>query len=193
MSKTNAATLNDAWSPEVATGVRLRTSTPTTSGYTRVRTIIENRTAIVRTRAAALDAKGELAALPDTRQIDPYEHTPEQVQLRTQRLCACPVCELSGACWLCGGCGRVEAWIEILVTQRQHVSVSGEGAALERHEAVADPRDFERSAWPNPLLHEALYRTVPDEFAESLLPLLKRANERIVRVHVQTFVPPRLP
>ena len=66
--------------------------------------------------------------------------------------------------------------------------VSGEGSARDRHPEVASPDDFDRTEWPNQMVHQAWYRNVPVHLTQSMHPHLDSRSDRVVWLLVQTFV-----
>lgn len=181
-----APTAADVWGPEANTGVRRRIAE---SGYTRVRYIVEHRQAVLRTRPASANAHGTILPLPDPQSVNSFDNAPQHIPVRTLRLSLCPACQTPGSsCWVCCGSSLVEAWIEILATQRHDVVVSGSGAARERHVDVGVPADFDRTEWPNQLVHQTWYRRVPNQLAANLRPTLDRDHDRVLWVQVQVFV-----
>lgn len=182
----NEWTANE-WPEEEGSGVRA-ISPDARSGYTRVRYVLESRSAVLELRAASPDAPGPLAPLPDARRTDVMDPNLETLPHRTFAVSACPMCAGAGDdCVLCLGCGRVEAWVFVRVLREYRVRVHGEGPARERHHGVADPADFERSEFPNTLVHQAWYRSVPSQLAANLRVTLA-PHERVQFVQVQVFV-----
>lgn len=176
---------------EVASGVRI-VGTPvagsiTQTGYTRVRYVIEARSAVLELHPSN-NASAPLAPLPDTRQVDVNAADPVQVARDSRVVCACPACSEPGeSCSVCAGAGRVDAWIGIRQSRHYHVVVQGEGPARQRHPHVNEAADFDRNEYPNTLVHQAWYAGVPAQLAPSLRPQLK-PNERVQFVHVQVFI-----
>ena len=180
-----AQPVTDEWAPETGSGVRavLR------SGYTRVRYVLETRSTVLEMRPAPASDEGPLAPLPDTGAIDAYDPAAHTIPERTLVVCACPACAQPGyACDVCLGSGRIDAWITVRSVRHSQVVVHGAGPARDRHEAVALAEDFDRGDWPNQLVHQAWYRSVPAQLAHALHPRLNPRTDRVQWAHVQVFV-----
>lgn len=175
---------HDEWAPEAGSGVRPVLQ----SGYTRVRYVLESRAAVLELRSAAPQPLALLSPLPDPRRVDIDGAHVDTLPARTHALCTCPACTGPGeACRVCFGSATVEAWVSVRSSRRHAVVVHGQGAALERHVEVGDPADFDRTEFPNQLLHQAWYRSTPPQLAAALR-LQPRPNERIQFVQVQVFI-----
>lgn len=161
----------------------------TRTGYTRVRYTVESRLAELTLAPASANTVGALAELPDTRAINVYETDVATIAERSRVLCACPACLEPGEdCAVCKGSNRIEAWITVRVSRRFQVTVAGEGEARERHRDVSNPEDFERTEWPNQLVHQAWYRSVPPQLSKALYPKINPRHERVLWVLVQAFI-----
>jgi len=184
-STARAQATHDEW-PAEEEGSGVRKVLPT--GYTRVRYVLESRTAVLELRSSVPIPHLRLAPLPDPRRIDVDDPHVDSVPARTHAVCSCPACSAPGeACRVCFGSATVEAWVSVRTTRRYAVVVHGQGPALERHTAVSEPADFDRTEFPNHLLHQAWYRSTPPQLA-SALRLEPQPNERIQFVQVQVFI-----
>jgi hypothetical protein len=151
--------------------------------------VLESRIAVLELRPAPTNDDRPLAELPDTSRVDVFDPAAHTIPERTLVVRRCPACEAPGDdCDTCRGSSRIEAWVTVRVTRHSQVIVHGAGAARERHADVSVAEDFDRGEWPNQLLHQAWYRSVPPQLAHALHPRLNPRTDRVQWVHVQVFV-----
>lgn len=158
-------------------------------GYSRALYTIERRS-FARRVAPAPDRPGPLGAPPDIAQLAPFEVSAQDLRARSRHIAACPECAAREhpQCKTCNGARVVEGWLEVRKEHRLQVVVSGAGPVLARHPAVAEASDFSRDEWPNRLVHQAWFRVIPDNLCQPLRVQLDPRFERLVSLHVQTFV-----